>query len=65
MRPDYQQRVIDEKSELDDKISKLGDFISSSSIFQSLPSEEKERLVRQKSCMGEYSEILGERISAF
>jgi hypothetical protein len=65
MIPDYQQRVIDEKSELDEKIAKLGDFIQSSAIFQDLPSDEKERLVRQHSCMGEYSEILGERISAF
>ena len=64
MQP-YQQRVVDEKSELDEKSTKLGEFIESSPIFSGLPDDEKERLVRQKSCMSEYSEILGERIAAF
>lgn len=64
MQP-HQQRVVDEKSELDDKLGKLGVFIESSPIFAVLPDDERERLVRQKSCMGEYSEILGERIAAF
>ena len=64
MQP-YQQRVVDEKSELDEKIAKLGGFIESSPIFLGSPDDEKERLVRQKSCMSEYSEILGERIAAF
>ncbi|GAA5117174.1 hypothetical protein GCM10023212_05390 [Luteolibacter yonseiensis] len=56
---------MDEKSDLDEKLTKLGEFIESSPIFAGLPSDEKERLVRQKSCMGEYSEILAERIAAF
>jgi len=64
MQP-HQQRVVDEKTELDEKITKLGEFIESSPIFAGLPDDERERLVRQKSCMGEYSEILGERIAAF
>lgn len=61
----HQQRVVDEKTELDEKLTKLGAFIESSPIFAGLPDDERERLVRQKSCMGEYSEILGERIAAF
>lgn len=61
----HQQRVVDEKSELDEKLTKLGEFINSSPIYTGLPEAERERLVRQKSCMGEYSEILGERIAAF
>jgi hypothetical protein len=64
MQP-HQQRVVDEKTELDEKLTKLGEFIESSPIFAGLPDDERERLVRQKSCMAEYSEILGERIAAF
>jgi hypothetical protein len=64
MQP-HQQRVVDEKSELDEKRGKLGDFIKTSPIFAGLPEDEKERLVRQESCMTEYSGILGERIAAF
>lgn len=61
----HQQRVIDEKTELDDKLTKLKAFIDGTAIFAGLPDDEKERLVRQHSCMTEYSEILGERIAAF
>jgi hypothetical protein len=53
----HQQRVVAEKSELDEKSKKLGEFIELSPIFSGLSDDEKERLVRQKSCMGEYSEI--------
>lgn len=61
----HQQRVVDEKTELDDKLLKLKAFIDGNKIFVSLPDEEKERLVRQHRCMTEYSDILGERIIAF
>ncbi len=61
----HQQRVVDEKTELDDKLTKLKAFIDGNPIFAGLPDDEKERLVRQHSCMTEYSEILGERIAAF
>ncbi len=64
MQP-HQQRVVDEKSELDTKIEALQKFIAGSPIFTGLPEEEKERLVRQESCMSEYSSILAERIAAF
>jgi hypothetical protein len=61
----HQQRVVDEKTELDDKRTKLKAFINGNAIFAGLPADEKERLVRQHSCMTEYSEILDERIKAF
>ena len=60
----HQQRVVDEKTELDAKREKLVAF-GGTAIFASLPQEEQERLDRQASCMTEYSEILGERIAAF
>ena len=61
----HQQRVIDEKTELDDKRGKLRDFIELSPIFPNLPDAERILLVRQESCMAEYTEILTERIAAF
>ena len=61
---EFQERVIAEKDELDQKRKKLSDFISGS-VFQALPEEEKQRLQRQASIMFDYSTVLGERISAF
>ena len=62
----HQQRVVDEKTELDEKLSKLTTFINSEK-FASIVSDEDERsrLVRQQQLMFDYSEILGERIAAF
>ena len=64
MKP-HQQRVVDEKTELDDKLSKLEDFVCRNPLYLSLDGEEQERLMRQKFLMGEYSVVLGERIAAF
>lgn len=61
----HQQRVVDEKTELDVKLSALSKFISESSIFTALADEERARLVCQEEVMKDYSEILGERIAAF
>lgn len=60
----HQQRVVDEKNELDGKITKLSDF-SNGDIFKTLADDEKERLTRQFSIMRDYSAVLGERIAAF
>jgi len=64
MQP-HQQRVVDEKTELDEKAKKLSDFIGNSDIFLSLDAEEQERLREQNDIMWQYSEILGARIAAF
>lgn len=63
MQP-HQQRVIDEKTALDDKLSKLTLFIGGD-IFFSLPNAEQDRLKRQSRVMDEYSGILAERIEVF
>lgn len=63
MQP-HQQRVVDEKAELDEKRSKL-DFFLRTMTFKDLSQDEAGRLLRQSKCMGTYSEILGERIAAF
>lgn len=61
----HQQRVVDEKDELDERIEKLESFISSSPIFAGLPEEEKIRLQDQCTHMMRYSITLSERIKAF
>ncbi len=64
MQP-HQQRVVDEKNELDEKLTKLNAFVSAGTIFDTLASAEQERLRRQAGIMAEYSAVLGERIEAF
>ena len=64
-RPPHQQRVIDEKSDLDDRLSKLGVFIRDNPLFPQLPEDEQDRLQHQSLVMSEYSEILAARIAAF
>lgn len=61
---DFQQRVVDEKTDLDGKVTRLSDFFGGS-VFQSLPKEEHVRLEEQITVMQRYSYILGERIKAF
>jgi uncharacterized protein len=63
----HQQRVIDEKRELDEKLAKLSSFIDTpGSIFhRDLPDAERQRLYDQRAVMSHYSQILGERIAAF
>jgi hypothetical protein len=63
MQP-FQQRVVDEKKELDERLAKLNDFWNNP-IFGTLPDAEKVRLEKQSLLMQSYSEILGERIAAF
>lgn len=61
----HQQRVVDEKNELDIKGNALSQFIANSPIFETLDADEQERLKVQNDIMWQYSEILGERIAAF
>jgi hypothetical protein len=62
--PDYQQRVIDEKTELDTRLEKLRTFCKTP-VYDGLPSTEQIRLDLQSGYMGHYSDILAERIAAF
>jgi hypothetical protein len=66
MQP-HQQRVVDEKRELDSKLEKLMAFIASETgkIFSGLVTEERQRLTTQARIMKEYSDVLGDRIAAF
>lgn len=60
----HQQRVVDEKTELDGKLTKLTAFYDTP-VFAGLDKEEQNRLTRQGQVMSEYSDILGQRIAAF
>jgi len=61
----HQQRVVDEKTELDKKANALSNFIGNSPIFETLDAAEQERLKQQNDVMWQYSEILRARIEAF
>lgn len=61
---DFQQRVVDEKSELDIKFAKLDAFLKSPA-FNALPTDEKSRLQTQQFHMIMYSYVLAARIVAF
>ena len=63
MQP-FQERVVQEKAELDEKIVKLKAFLETDT-FKSLSVKEIDRLNRQFRAMCEYSSILGDRIAAF
>jgi len=64
MQP-HQQRVVDEKAELDTKAKALSEFIGTNPVFETLPQDEQNRLREQCEVMWQYSEILGKRIAAF
>lgn len=63
--PPHQQRVLDEKLDLDIRITKLDEFIHRNQLFNNLPTDEKARLKRQYDVMHELSVILADRIQAF
>lgn len=60
----YQQRVLDEKAALDEKIERLISFIGSDG-FNNLSPVECKLLRRQEMIMELYSEVLAERIAGF
>lgn len=60
----FQARVVDEKQELDEKLTRLNQFLETD-IFNNLDPSEQERLKKQQGLMTGYSEVLGERIAAF
>ena len=61
--PPHQQRVVDEKRELDERREKLKAFYSTT-LFHGLPDSEQSLLLRQGVAMRAYSDILAERIAS-
>lgn len=60
----YQERVVEERKELHERLVKLREF-NAGAIFSRLPEAERGRLTRQCMAMTTYLGILNERISAF
>ena len=60
----HEQRVVDEKAELDTKIAKLWEFIGGD-VWRSLPWVEQRLLAIQHDQMTAYSTTLGTRIECF
>ena len=63
MQP-HQQRVVDEKTELDLKLGKLRIFLNGP-LYPTLDEAERTRLIEQANHMNGYSAVLGQRIAAF
>lgn len=61
--PEYQQRMMVEKTELDEKLHKLKAFLESEAV-EHVPAEEVGRMLRQSFAMSTYSSVLGERLAA-
>lgn len=61
---DYQKRVIDEKTALDEKLCRLAVFISAAK-FSELSQADKDLLLLQYSIMSAYSRVLDMRVSLF
>ena len=62
----HQQRVVDEKNELVEKIEKLNKFIDyKNPLWKQIDPDEKDRLIQQYRHMIKYAEVLDARIAAF
>jgi hypothetical protein len=61
----HQERVVQEKDELTEKVKKLGEFILDNPIYTSLEEGERVRLNEQHYHMCCYLDILNERIKNF
>jgi len=61
---EYQSRIIDEKTELEEKIDRLKGFFGGE-VFMNLHEEEQDRLHCQYQIMKAYSAILASRIKMF
>ena len=61
----HQQRVVNERDDLQDRIEKLVAFIDASPIFRTVGEEEQVRLLHQQDYMGNYLNVLNLRIAAF
>lgn len=61
----YQQRVVDEKAALDEKIVLLTQFMELASFHALVDAAEADLLNRQHDAMSDYSRVLTERIAAF
>ncbi len=59
----HQQRVVQEKAELDERITRLSQFINENSAFPTIGAFEQNLMKEQFSLMSELSYVLGLRIA--
>lgn len=62
---DWQQRVVDELTQVEDRWTRLNAFIQTPPQFEAQSEQEQERLLRQERIMKDYIEVLRERIEAW
>lgn len=60
----HQQRVLDERNALEEKITKLDEFLSGT-LIETLPEEDQELLAMQQTAMIQYIYFLDQRIKRF
>jgi hypothetical protein len=60
----YQQRMLDEQAQLEERLQKLQAFVNTQA-FQQLEIEDRELLLLQLIAMRDYASVLGRRINVF
>lgn len=58
---DFKERLLTEQQQLNERLGKLNDFLSTDKVKEIEP-KQAELLNRQSAVMGEYSQILQQRI---
>lgn len=61
----HQERVIQERDDLVEKLNKLYDFTHRNPLFNDLAREDADLLVEQAECMSRYADCLNKRIARF
>lgn len=61
---EYQQRVVEEKRELDEKLEKLDSYLAEDTFLE-LDEPNRDLLLDQREYMDQYSRILAHRIMLF
>lgn len=61
----FQERVIEERNDLVEKVAKLDVFLTNVDLVDNLIPGEEQRLQRQAEIMKQYIEVLDERIQYF
>ncbi len=64
MQP-HQERAVAESNELRERLTKLTAFISANDAFKTLDAIDQGLLRRQRDCMMDYLDVLGDRIARF
>lgn len=61
----HEERIVQEKADLDEKLSKLRAFMCDEQKFLALKSEDQWLLRMQLEAMDQYSRVLGLRVTRF